>query len=331
MQCKKFAPKIEIILFLTILGGLPPLSHADGGCRETTSFLDSRLPHFSEPNLENIRQAAVSMNVLDTMHKAHAEGRDATSTVQSALDQARVNDSAAKSAVATASGSDAFGTTDDQFLQSLKNGTLDTNNCGDVRNAAVCAAIANKITAVAVRGLAAEMQCFIRAGIGPFAGPSNDSEKSGTPSATSGSKAMFQSEMGGESSSGKAEMSEFSNQAGNSGAVPESEATQREEQMRHELAASRGAYEQQAIAQRQAEAARARTVETHQDSSDDSESDTSAADILGGIIDIGAAVVGSGILNSGGHHGGSNRPAASSESPSSDGSNSGYCEAPPCH
>jgi hypothetical protein len=135
-----------------------------GSCHSDLSYLSSRMPSFSQSLLENIRVQILNTKLSDTMRAASQQGYSPESAINSSLEQARAYDETVRQALSTAAATDGFGTTDDEFLDSLKRGTLSVSTCEGIRNAALCDAINNKLGAVASRALAADMQCHLRAG-----------------------------------------------------------------------------------------------------------------------------------------------------------------------
>lgn len=314
----------NLVLLMAIVLASMFVSAADFSCQETTTFLDPRFPHFSDAGLENVRQMAVSMNILDTMRRACTQGKGAASAIQASLDQARQNDNAAHSAVTTASMTDDLGTTDEDFLQKLKSNALTTPNCEGVHNAALCAAISNKITAVALRAMAAEMRCFEDAQGDMCADGQQLAAPSKGDGASNGGKEMFQNEMAGVPSGGKSQMEQFMLEGGGSATSRGgSEFRPSEVQLRQELAAMRQANQARTMAEEQA--ARQRNIEsqTHsaQETPDDSEDNS--ADVLNGILSIGNALIGSGALTHGSGSGSYSRGGSSNSSPSSQASTPG--------
>ncbi|CAG9187043.1 hypothetical protein [Cupriavidus pinatubonensis] len=152
-----------------------------GNCSINTAFLAPKIPTFNSSDLKSIRDMAVSTDIVDAMRQANGQGYTPQAAVKAALDQARAFDTATKEALQTASAVDAFGTTDEEFLNRLRNGSLNLNKCDGIRNSALCSAGATKIGAIFNRAVAAEMQCHIRAGTWP------GGSSSGTTVATSDS------------------------------------------------------------------------------------------------------------------------------------------------
>lgn len=134
-------------------------------CRTTTAFLDSRLPQWSDPSLRDMRQKAVSEDIVLAMRNAKQQGISPNVAVDVTLKQAKEYDTQIRKALGGAMDVDSLGTTDDQFLERLQNGTLSVKRCDEgIRSSTLCIAIVNKMAAVVMRAIAAEMQCHIRAG-----------------------------------------------------------------------------------------------------------------------------------------------------------------------
>jgi hypothetical protein len=142
----------------------PAQDKKNGNCHTDLSYLSSRIPSFSQSALEDVRRAILSENLINTMRTARQQGYSAESAIQASLEQARAYDDTVRQALRTAAATDGFGATDDEFLDSLKRGTLKVSTCDGIRNAALCDAINNKLGAIASRATAADMQCHSRAG-----------------------------------------------------------------------------------------------------------------------------------------------------------------------
>jgi len=138
-----------------------------GNCRANTAFLETRIPRINNAEFNNLRDAAVSTDIVDAMRQANGQGYTPQSAVQALLAQARENDARTAEALKTASAVDALGTTDDEFLNRIRTGTINLSTCDGLRNAALCAAAMMKLGAITNRAVAAEMQCHIRAGTWP--------------------------------------------------------------------------------------------------------------------------------------------------------------------
>ena len=112
-----------------------------------------------------MRQKAVSEDIMLAMRNARQQGYSPNDAVDAALKQAKEYDVQIRKALAGAMDVDSLGTTDEQFLQRLNNGTLSVRDCDEgIRSSTLCIAIVNKMAAVVMRAVAAETQCHIRAG-----------------------------------------------------------------------------------------------------------------------------------------------------------------------
>lgn len=99
------------------------------------------------------------------MRNAKQQGISPNVAVDVTLKQAKEYDTQIRKALGGAMDVDSLGTTDDQFLERLQNGTLSVKRCDEgIRSSTLCIAIVNKMAAVVMRAIAAEMQCHIRAG-----------------------------------------------------------------------------------------------------------------------------------------------------------------------
>lgn len=163
MVCPKHFVAV-VICFLLLPGSE---TRAQSTCRTSLSHLNSRIPSFTVSELQQVRAAVLGQDLVEAMRSMRRHGLSPEAAVRASLDQAREMDRAAREALQTAGAVDAFGTTDDEFLDRLKAGTLQTSNCTGIRNTAICSAIINRLGAVANRAVAAEMQCHIRAGTWP--------------------------------------------------------------------------------------------------------------------------------------------------------------------
>lgn len=132
-------------------------------CRPTMTFLEARIPNFSAPELQQMRQAILAENVKVTMSKAKAQGFTIQGAIKATLDQAKEFDRVSRQAAQCAADVDALGATDDSFLASMQQGKA-PRACSGIRNSCLCAGVINRMSAVGARALAAEMQCFARRG-----------------------------------------------------------------------------------------------------------------------------------------------------------------------
>lgn len=154
-----------LLRVVLILLALPVEVAVAQSCRTTTAFLDAKLPQWSDPSLKDMRQKAVSEDIMLAMRKARQQGLSPSDAVDVALLQAKQYDTDIRRALSGAMDVDALGTTDDQFLERLNGGTLSVRRCDEgIRSTNLCVAIVNKMAAVVMRAVAAEMQCHIRAG-----------------------------------------------------------------------------------------------------------------------------------------------------------------------
>lgn len=152
----------KILVACTLL--VAASTHVNGApCRPTMSFLEARIPSFSAPELQQMRQAILAENVKVTMSKAKAQGFTIQGAIKATLDQAKEFDRVSRQAAQCAADVDALGATDDSFLASMKQGKA-PRTCSGIRNSCLCAGVLNRMSAVGARALAAEMQCFARSG-----------------------------------------------------------------------------------------------------------------------------------------------------------------------
>jgi hypothetical protein len=142
-------------------------SDSSDTCRSTTDFLSDRLPPLGPPELEKVRQELLGNNIQNNMKEANRQGFTHADAVQAAFNQAKEYDRAAKEALGTATDTDAFGTTDEEFSRLLKNGSLSVSRCEGIRNNALCAAITFRMSALTFRAIASEMECHLRANSWP--------------------------------------------------------------------------------------------------------------------------------------------------------------------
>lgn len=132
-------------------------------CRPTMTFLEARIPNFSAPELQQARQAILAENVKTAMSKAKAQGFTIQGAIKATLDQAKEYDRVSREAAECAADVDALGATDDSFLASMQQGKA-PSECSGIRNSCLCAGILMRMSAVGMRSVAAEMQCFARHG-----------------------------------------------------------------------------------------------------------------------------------------------------------------------
>lgn len=158
-----FAPHATLVAI--VLAATFSSSAIAQSCRTTTAFLDSKLPHWSDPSLQDMRQKAISEDIMLAMRNAKQQGFSPNDAVDVTLKQAKEYDIQIRKALGGAMDVDSLGTTDEQFLERLQNGTLSVKRCDEgIRSSNLCIAIVNKMAAVVMRAIGAEMQCHIRAG-----------------------------------------------------------------------------------------------------------------------------------------------------------------------
>lgn len=143
----------------TVLAAVP----AAAECRATLGFLTPRLPNFPATELNSMRSAIVGQSVVSAISGAKAQGYSQENAIKAVLAQAKEFDRVSRESAQCAADVDAMGASDDDFLAAMRQGRA-PSNCGGIRNACLCAGIVNRISAVAARALAAEMQCFARSG-----------------------------------------------------------------------------------------------------------------------------------------------------------------------
>ena len=136
-----------------------------GACPTNLSFLNARLPQFNEAALQNLREQAIQINVLEVMKQAKAQGVSANQAVDQMLTSAKQMDASVSVAGACAADFDALGASDEAFFDGLRNGQLaKISNCQGIRNACICAGLSARLGAVVTRVTAAAMQCHAKAG-----------------------------------------------------------------------------------------------------------------------------------------------------------------------
>lgn len=140
---------------------------ASGRCRSNMQYLAGRIPVTGNAQVDSIRSQVLATDVMEVMRSASTQGYSPNAAVQATLDQAREFDRTTAEALSAAAATDAFGTTDDQFLDKLKSGKISIKQCDGIRNNSLCAAAITKIGAIVNRAVAAEMQCHIRANTWP--------------------------------------------------------------------------------------------------------------------------------------------------------------------
>lgn len=152
-------------------GSVPVAAETSGGsCPVTLAHLRSRFPDANAlpgAELRNVRNQILSADVRETMRAVGAQGFSPQRGIDASLAQARQHDDVARDALATASAVDAAGITDETFAQQVNSGQLRVSDCSGIRNGSLCAAIAEKMGAIATRAMAAAMQCHLRAGTWP--------------------------------------------------------------------------------------------------------------------------------------------------------------------
>lgn len=135
-----------------------------GSCHTDLSYLRPRLPVFADATIGGVRSEILRTQLGSSMAAAKAQGYSASGAVDFALEQGREHDRVAREGATCAAEVDAWGGTDEAFLKSLSAGRVDRNikcNAG-IRSACLCAALVSRMSAVASRALAADMQCMAR-------------------------------------------------------------------------------------------------------------------------------------------------------------------------
>jgi hypothetical protein len=144
--------------------GEPNSGGAAAACRTTTAFLAQRIPRLDQPALAEVRTQILDLDISEMMRNATREGFSQEGAIKAAFDQSREFDKTTKEALITAGATDGFGTTDEEFLSKLNNGSLRVAECDGIRNASLCAAIATKMQSIAFKAIGAEMSCHSRNG-----------------------------------------------------------------------------------------------------------------------------------------------------------------------
>lgn len=155
---------ISLIGCATVGSAASNIKPSGGSCRIDLSYLESTIPNFIAPELSTIRENFFALNVYTDMKEAKELGVTPEQYISQTLADARTFDQSAKEASETASAVDAYGITDEQFLEQIKSGDLNVPKCDGIRNAALCAATGFKLGAIGMRAIAAELQCHLRAG-----------------------------------------------------------------------------------------------------------------------------------------------------------------------
>ena len=145
----------------------PDDSGPAGTCHRTMAFLADRFPPFTQSEPEKVRKTLLAFDLDGPMRAARASGDSPESMVQKVFAQAREYDKSTTEALSTAASVDALGTTDEQFMRKLKDGSLALGDCEAIRSSALCMAAIYKMSAVFYRSVGAEMQCHIMNGSWP--------------------------------------------------------------------------------------------------------------------------------------------------------------------
>jgi len=138
-----------------------------GTCHRTMAFLADRFPPFTQSEPEKVRKTLLAFDLDGPMRAARASGDSPESMVQKVFAQAQEYDKSTTEALSTAASVDALGTTDEQFMRKLKDGSLALGDCEAIRSSALCMAAIYKMSAVFYRSVGAEMQCHIMNGSWP--------------------------------------------------------------------------------------------------------------------------------------------------------------------
>jgi hypothetical protein len=138
---------------------------AGGSCPTTLAHLESRIPQFRVSTLQTVRSELFRIDVVDEMGKFKARGLSADAAIDETLQNARTYETEMKKAGSCAAAFDAYGSSDEAFLNGIRSGELASlSSCDGIRNACLCMGMTLRLGAVAMRAAAAVMQCHARAG-----------------------------------------------------------------------------------------------------------------------------------------------------------------------
>lgn len=134
-------------------------------CPNNLSGLRSRIPSFSNPQIQEIRDKILNSNVRQMIQAAKRQGfTTGEMAAEASMRQAEQHELTARQAAATASAVDALGHTDEEFFASISSGRLNPQTCDGIRNKALCAAVMARMGAVGSRATAAAMTCHAQMG-----------------------------------------------------------------------------------------------------------------------------------------------------------------------
>lgn len=129
----------------------------NGNCPRTLALLANRLPRYADPNLQNLRQQMLAIDVVDTMAKAQAQGYSPQAAAKATVLQAQEADRALSDSEACVR---AYSPQPAAAIAALRNGTAPINGMKNATAACSGAYVAAYYAAVAMRELAIDMACL---------------------------------------------------------------------------------------------------------------------------------------------------------------------------
>lgn len=129
----------------------------NANCPRTLSYLDAKLPTYADPDLQQLRQAIVGIDVVDALGKAEAQGYSPKQAIAATVQQAHVADAALVQSGACVR---AYSASPDAAMASLEQGTGTINGMGNAAAACSGAYVASYYAAVAMRETAIVMACL---------------------------------------------------------------------------------------------------------------------------------------------------------------------------
>jgi hypothetical protein len=126
-------------------------------CPRTLSYLDSKLPRYTDPDLQTLRQQIIGVDVVDALGKAAAQGYAPKAAVAATVQQAQQAEAALTQSEACVR---AYSASPDDAIARLKQGSASINGMGNAAAACSGAYVAAYYGAVAMREVAIDMACL---------------------------------------------------------------------------------------------------------------------------------------------------------------------------
>lgn len=137
-----------------------PGDGSPGNCEQTLAGLDSRLPRYNEPNLENVRSAILQEDLTVAMSRARAQGLSPAEAVAAAVQTA---DQAEQTMPQMAMCIRQTSTNPDLVISELQNGSYRFHASMGIPDACAASYVLNYYQAIALREVAVSFACMAAA------------------------------------------------------------------------------------------------------------------------------------------------------------------------